>query len=94
MRGSAVSVPVPWSLHVDEEVLEDLRERIRRTRWSDSVAGAGWSHGTSIDYLRDLSSYWTDGFDWRAQERLINTRLPASPTRSRTEAIRRMLSRS
>ena len=61
---------------VDDEVLDDLYQRVRRTRWTDSVAGAGWSHGTSIGYLRELASYWVDGFDWRAQERLLNDRLP------------------
>jgi microsomal epoxide hydrolase len=47
-----------------------------RTRWTDAVAGSGWAHGTDIDYLRELASYWVDGFDWRARERLINECLP------------------
>lgn len=71
-----VLAPLPWPLEVDDEVLEDLRQRIRRTRWSDSVAGAGWSHGTSVEYLRELSAYWADGFDWPSQQHLINARLP------------------
>jgi pimeloyl-ACP methyl ester carboxylesterase len=68
--------PEPCPIAVDDVVLEDLFDRVRRTRWPDSVAGADWSHGTSIEYLRHLASYWIDGFDWRAQERLINDRLP------------------
>ena len=68
--------PQPFPMAVDAEVLDDLYQRVRRTRWTDSVAGAGWSHGTSIGYLRELASYWVDGFDWRLQERLINDRLP------------------
>ena len=66
----------PAPVAVDDAVLEDLYERVRRTRWPDSVAGAGWSHGTSTEYLRQLASYWVDGFDWRAEERLLNLRLP------------------
>jgi pimeloyl-ACP methyl ester carboxylesterase len=57
-------------------VLDDLYERVRRTRWTDAIAGAGWAYGADVDYLRRLSSYWVDGFDWRSQERLINDRLP------------------
>jgi pimeloyl-ACP methyl ester carboxylesterase len=61
---------------IGDDVLDDLRQRVRRTRFTDSMAGAGWSHGTNVDYLRELASYWADGFDWRAQERLLNRRLP------------------
>ena len=35
------AVPIPWSLAVDDDVLDDLYDRVRRTRWSDSVAGRG-----------------------------------------------------
>jgi microsomal epoxide hydrolase len=55
-KGPGVNVPAPCPLEVDSRVLDDLWDRIRRTRWSDSIAGADWSHGTSIDYLRELSA--------------------------------------
>jgi len=68
--------PAPYPLAIPDHVLEDLHRRIRATRWTDSVEGSGWSHGTDLNYLRELSEYWVDGFDWRAQERLLNERLP------------------
>lgn len=68
--------PQRFPLAVEDEVLEDLFDRVRRTRWTDSVPGSGWSHGTSIEYLRELADYWVDGFDWRLQERLVNEALP------------------
>jgi pimeloyl-ACP methyl ester carboxylesterase len=49
-------------------VLDDLRARLRATRWPDAPADAGWSMGTDVDYLRDLVAYWADGFDWQTQE--------------------------
>src|SRR5580693_5525103 len=61
---SMTSEPVPWSLSIGDDVLVDLFERVRRTRWTDSVDGSGWTHGADIEYLRQLSSYWLDGFDW------------------------------
>ena len=66
----------PLPLSVDDEVLDDLVDRVRRTRWTDSVIGAGWAHGTNIDYLRELADFWVEGFDWRSQERMLNDRLP------------------
>jgi pimeloyl-ACP methyl ester carboxylesterase len=62
----------PFSIHVEDAVLDDLRTRIRRTRWPDPVPGEAWSQGTDPAYLRELLAYWGDGFDWRAQERNLN----------------------
>lgn len=62
----------PYEVHVDDATLDDLRERLARTRWPDQVTGAGWDYGSDVDYLRELCAYWADGFDWRAQERAIN----------------------
>src|SRR5271167_4614199 len=55
--------------------LEDLRARLRATRWPDTPEDAGWSLGTDLAYLRELVAYWADGFDWPAQEAAL-ARLP------------------
>ncbi len=62
----------PYTVTVPEAVLEDLRERIRHTRWPDPAPGEPWSQGTDLGYLSGLLGYWADGFDWRAQERRLN----------------------
>jgi pimeloyl-ACP methyl ester carboxylesterase len=62
----------PFRVEVPDEVLDDLRDRLRRTRLPNQVAGAGWEQGTELSYLRDLLAYWADGFDWRAQEQRLN----------------------
>ena len=38
------------------------------TRWPEPAPGPPWSQGTDLDYLRALTGYWVDGFDWRRQE--------------------------
>lgn len=48
--------------------LDDLRARLRATRWADEPEHPGWALGTDSDFLRDLVEYWADGFDWRTQE--------------------------
>jgi pimeloyl-ACP methyl ester carboxylesterase len=60
--------PEPFILRTSPAALEDLRTRLRATRWPDTPEDAGWSLGTDLDYLRELVGYWTDGFDWPAQE--------------------------
>jgi len=63
----------PFTIRVPDEVLSDLRTRIRNTRWPDQAPGAAWAQGTDLEYLKRLLSYWANGFDWRAQERRLNT---------------------
>jgi pimeloyl-ACP methyl ester carboxylesterase len=62
----------PFSIHVEEETLADLRERILKTRWPDQIPGIGWEQGVELEELRALLDYWASEFDWRAQERELN----------------------
>jgi pimeloyl-ACP methyl ester carboxylesterase len=62
----------PFSVAVDQAVLDDLSRRIRNTRLPEAAPGAPWSQGTDRDWLTRLLGYWADGFDWRAAERGLN----------------------
>ena len=62
----------PYSLNVSQEVLDDLRERLERTRLPGSVPGSGWSRGMDFDYMKDLIDYWLHEYDWREQEAKLN----------------------
>src|SRR5689334_15179579 len=61
-----------FTVQVDEVMLEDLRHRLARTRWIDEPPSGGWEHGLDVTYMRRLVDYWRHGFDWRAQEAVIN----------------------
>jgi pimeloyl-ACP methyl ester carboxylesterase len=65
----------PFTSQTTTAELEDLRARLRATRWPDAPTDTGWSLGTDLDYLRELVSYWADEFDWPAQESAL-ARLP------------------
>ena len=66
-------VRAPFTIHVAEDVLIDLRQRLARTRWPDELPDADWDYGTNLSYLQQLVRYWHESYDWRAQERLLNT---------------------
>jgi epoxide hydrolase len=63
----------PFRLDVPQADLDDLHDRLRRTRWPAEIPGAGWSRGVPLSYLRELSEYWRNQYDWRQQEALLNT---------------------
>ncbi|MEV6719800.1 epoxide hydrolase family protein [Streptomyces xanthochromogenes] len=67
--------PEPFIPQTAPAALDDLRTRLRATRWPDAPQDAGWALGTDLDYLRELVAYWADGFDWSAQEAAL-ARLP------------------
>ena len=73
IKDSSSPDPDKIILQVDQSVLSDLNYRLAHTRWPDEVGNSEWAYGTSRTYLQQLVSYWTDGFDWRAQERWLNT---------------------
>jgi len=55
---------------VDEAALEDLRERLRRSRRVAAPPGQGWQRGVDPDFLAGLLQSW-QGYDWRANERRV-----------------------
>jgi pimeloyl-ACP methyl ester carboxylesterase len=63
-------------LRVPDADLEELRSRLRGTRWPrpwpEQDAEGGWDAGTDAGELRRLVRYWAQGYDWRAQEAAIN----------------------
>jgi epoxide hydrolase len=62
----------PFRIAVPEAALDDLRDRLARTRWPDELPGVGWSRGVPLGYLKALAEYWRTGYDWRAQETILN----------------------
>ncbi|MBL1292143.1 alpha/beta fold hydrolase [Streptomyces sp. For3] len=67
--------PEPFLQRTAPAALEDLRTRLRATRWPDAPEDAGWSLGTDLDQLRELVAHWAERFDWPAQEAAL-ARLP------------------
>lgn len=64
--------PTPFSLHVPDEAIDDLRARLARARLPDPAPGEPWTAGADVAWMEKLASYWREGFDWRAQEARLN----------------------
>jgi hypothetical protein len=42
----------PYTVHIDQAVLDDLQERLGRTRLPDHLQGSRWDYGTESSYLQ------------------------------------------
>ncbi|MFD5716082.1 epoxide hydrolase family protein [Streptomyces sp. NPDC127036] len=62
----------PFRLDIPQSDLDDLHQRLDRTRWPDELPGVGWAYGVPRDYLRELVRYWRHDYDWRAAEARLN----------------------
>jgi len=64
--------PVPFEVNVSEELLRNMRRRLRETRWAEDFGNDDWTFGIERGWLEEMVRYWADDFDWRAQESAMN----------------------
>jgi pimeloyl-ACP methyl ester carboxylesterase len=62
----------PFRIEVPQSDLDDLHERLDRTRWPQELPDAGWDYGVPGAYVRELAEYWRRSYDWRAAEARLN----------------------
>jgi epoxide hydrolase len=64
-----------FRIDIPDADLDDLRQRLRQTRWPEPETVDDWSQGIPLAYVRQLCEYWLERYDWRATEARLN-RLP------------------
>jgi pimeloyl-ACP methyl ester carboxylesterase len=62
----------PFRIEIPQSDLDDLHDRLARTRWPDELPGVGWRYGVSLDYVKEMAEYWRTGYDWRGHEARLN----------------------
>jgi epoxide hydrolase len=62
----------PFRIDVPQADLDDLADRLDRTRWGPELPGVPWDRGVPVGYLRELADYWRSSYDWRKHEAELN----------------------
>jgi epoxide hydrolase len=62
----------PFTISIPQSALDDLEDRLARTRWPNELPGVDWSRGVALGYLQELADYWRTQYDWRQHEARLN----------------------
>ncbi|MET7434572.1 epoxide hydrolase [Streptomyces flaveolus] len=62
----------PFRVRVPQKELNELRRRVKQTRWPDRETVRDRSQGAQLAKLRPLIEYWGTGYNWRKAEAKIN----------------------
>ncbi|TDD83466.1 epoxide hydrolase [Saccharopolyspora karakumensis] len=66
----------PFSIHIPDERLAEVRERVEKTWWPSEPKFTGddpWYYGADLATMKDLARFWLDEYDWREHEAHINS---------------------
>ncbi|MEU6654687.1 epoxide hydrolase family protein [Streptomyces sp. NPDC046900] len=61
-----------FTIAISDETIDDLKTRLRVTRWPADIDDTDEYYGTPVAYMKELVDYWINEFDWRAAERKLN----------------------
>jgi epoxide hydrolase len=62
----------PFTIAATDEELDELRTRLRATRFPHAETVDDWSQGIPLSYVKELVHYWAEEYDWRAREARLN----------------------
>ena len=63
----------PFKIQIPQTDIHDLHERLSKTRWPGETIEDGWKKGAPVGYLKKLTDYWQNKFNWQAQEKRLNS---------------------
>jgi pimeloyl-ACP methyl ester carboxylesterase len=62
-----------FKIEVPQETVDDLNDRLAKTRWTDEIENSDWQYGTNKTHLKELCDYWQNSFDWKKRQEYLNS---------------------
>lgn len=71
MSENELNKPVPYQLHISDDLLNLTKQKLQLARFPNEQTDVGdddWSQGAKVKVVKRLAEYWSNGYDWRAEE--------------------------
>jgi hypothetical protein len=75
-----MNTEVPFKISVPDDKIAQLKAKLDTTIFPDELEDAGWAYGAPLADIKRIVARWQNGFDWKAQEQMINDELPQFTT--------------
>ena len=62
----------PFKLNVSKDILQEINLKVKNYPWHEMPDDGGWEYGTNLEYMKEISNYWVNTFNWKKQEEEIN----------------------
>ena len=63
----------PFKVDISDKYLQNIYSKVKNYPWHEMPDDGGWSYGTNLDYMKEISNYWVEKFDWRKTEKKFCT---------------------
>ena len=71
MQDLKFNVPVPYTLYVDRELLENTKQKLALARYPEEQTDFGennWAQGAKVSRVKQLAEFWRNEYNWEAEE--------------------------
>ena len=62
----------PFKVEISDKYLQNIYSKVKNYPWHEMPDDGGWDYGTNLEYMKEISKYWIENFDWRETEKKIN----------------------
>jgi len=62
----------PFKINIPDQIIKDIYNKVKKYPWHEISNHEGWEHGTNLKYMKEISNYWVNKFEWEKYENKIN----------------------
>ena len=62
----------PFKINISNKIIKDINKKVVEYPWHEMPDNGGWTYGTNLEYMKEISQYWVKKFNWKSVEEKIN----------------------